>query len=100
MAVTIRRRKLLAALGGGAAAWPLAAWAQQPELIRRIIVLMGIANDAEAQARAMALREGLVATFFGGGWPYANTCRGRSQSIRIVLSMTTRTPCSIGERLS
>jgi putative ABC transport system substrate-binding protein len=59
MTVTIGRRELLAALGGAAAAWPLAAGAQRPERMRRIGVLMGVADDREGQARVTALKQGL-----------------------------------------
>jgi hypothetical protein len=38
MAIQIRRREFIVALGGGAA-WPFAARAQQPEWMRRIGVL-------------------------------------------------------------
>jgi putative ABC transport system substrate-binding protein len=65
MASHIGRRKFLATLGGAAAAWPVAARAQQGERARRIAVLMNNAeNDPEGQMRAAAFRQGLQAL----GW--------------------------------
>jgi putative tryptophan/tyrosine transport system substrate-binding protein len=54
------RRRAFIALIGGAAAWPLAARAQQPEPMRRIGVLMNrTADDPEGQADIAAFQHGL-----------------------------------------
>jgi hypothetical protein len=61
----MKRRAFIALLGSTAAAWPLAARAQQPERMRHIGVLMPFsADDAEAQTRMGAFLQTLALS----GW--------------------------------
>ena len=63
----MRRREFITALGG-AAAWPVAARAQQPERMRRIGVLMHLAaDDPEGQARHAAFVQGLQQSGWSAG---------------------------------
>ena len=69
----MKRREFITLLGGAAAAWPLAARAQQPpQPVRRIGVLMTNAeHDSEAQQRVKALNQGLEKL----GWAPGRTVR-------------------------
>jgi hypothetical protein len=68
----MNRREFITLLGGAAAAWPLAARAQQGERVRRIGVLGGYAvHDPEVAPRVDALRKGLEEL----GWSEGRTIR-------------------------
>src|SRR6516165_4914257 len=68
----MKRRTFITLLGGAAAAWPLAASAQQPERMRRIGVLMYIgSDDAEGQARLAAFHQRLQPL----GWTVGHNVR-------------------------
>ena len=68
----MRRREFIYILGG-AAAWPVAASAQPSKHLRRISVLMAIADDdPEAQRRVAA---------FESGWPSLGWVKGDNLQI-------------------
>jgi putative ABC transport system substrate-binding protein len=88
----IARRKLLAAFGG-AAAWPLATHAEQPERMRRIGVLHNLAaDDAEAQLRIATFRRQLQELGWidgqnleiNDGWAPGDTTRMRAEAAELV----------------
>jgi putative ABC transport system substrate-binding protein len=72
----IRRRQFITLLGT-AAAWPLAARAQQREKLRRIGILMNLAaDDPEAQRRMNAFVRGLQQLGWTDGRNVQIDCRG------------------------
>jgi putative tryptophan/tyrosine transport system substrate-binding protein len=89
----MRRREVITLLGG-AAAWPLAARAQQSDRVRRIGLLLGAADDADMRAMHEAFRQGLqqlgwidgrnvrIDARFGGGDPV----RTRKHAAELVAS--------------
>ncbi len=93
MAINIERRKFIAALGGTAFAWPLAARAQQADRMRRVGVLWNLAaDDPIGQARLAAFLQGLQELGWTDGrnvridyrWAAADADRSRRYAVELV----------------
>jgi putative tryptophan/tyrosine transport system substrate-binding protein len=81
----MKRREFVTLLGGAAATWPLAAYAQQPDRMRLVGVLMAYAqNDSTAQSWLAAFRAALAKL----GWTEGN-------NLRIELRWSTADPDKI-----
>jgi putative ABC transport system substrate-binding protein len=93
MAIGIGRRQFISAALGGAAAWPLAAQAQQAERIRRIGVLSALAaDDPYSQADLAAFLQGLQQLGWSEGrnlqieirWTAGNAANARKFAAELV----------------
>ena len=89
----MRRREFITLLSGAAAAWPLAARAQQGERMQRIGVLMDLAeNDPEGQVRIAAFLQGLAQLGWTDGrnvridtrWTAGDADRTRRQAAELI----------------
>jgi putative ABC transport system substrate-binding protein len=109
----MRRRDLVSLLGGAVIAWPIVTRAQQTERMRRIGVLMGVANDSEGQARIAAFKQVLQTLGWTEGtnvqidvrWAEGNVAdRIRANAIELVgmtpdVILANGTPVSAALRL-
>jgi putative tryptophan/tyrosine transport system substrate-binding protein len=91
----MRRREFITLLGGAAAAWPLAARAQQPGRVRRVGILMPYPkDDSEHEARVRAFKQELAKLGWTDGgniqfderWPADNMDLVRSHAASLVAS--------------
>jgi putative tryptophan/tyrosine transport system substrate-binding protein len=87
----VRRREFITLFGGAAAAWPLAARAQQ--VLQVGVLIANEENDPEAQARANAFRQGLQAL----GWIDGRNVR---VDVRFVAGDPGRAERYVGEMIA
>jgi putative ABC transport system substrate-binding protein len=89
----MKRREFITLLGGAAAAWPLAASAQQGERMRRVGVLIPLAaDDPQSQRRLTAFVQGLQELGWTDGrnirietrWTAGDTDRMRRHAAELV----------------
>ena len=102
-------RREFITLVGGAAAWPFAARAQQPDHMRRIGVLMAFAENEEGKAFVAAFREALQKLGWTEGrniqiytrWGVINDAESRQQSAKELVALqpelivTQNTPATL-----
>src|SRR5262249_27439980 len=106
-----KRREFIILLGAAAAAWPRAARAQQPDRVRRVGVLMGIADDFEGQARIAVFRQALQALGWSEGrniqfiyrWSGGDVAHARQFAkelldLRSDVILTNSTPATVAVR--
>jgi len=106
----MKRREFMILLGG-VAAWPLAARAQQPDRVRRVGALMGIADDFEGQARIAVFRQALQALGWSEGrniqfiyrWSGGDVAHARQFAkelldLRSDVILTNSTPATVAVR--
>jgi putative ABC transport system substrate-binding protein len=89
----MQRREFITLLGGMAATWPFAARAQQGEPMRRVGVLMDLAeSDPEGQARIWAFLQGMQQSGWTNGrnvridirWGAGDAERIRKHAVELV----------------
>src|SRR5215813_4631299 len=89
----MKRREFITLVGGAAAAWPLAARAQQADRVRRIGVLMNTgADEPESQARLAAFMQGIQELGWAAGgnlridyrWSPSDLARLRQDAAELV----------------